>query len=106
MFYKKNDINPLSRGIVMNSYLSGLTPSELLINATSERIQMLTKTLSVAKPGYLGRKLIKNTENIIIANNRCICKTNAIYQDLFGLDGFNVACLSNFKIPMFYATDA
>ncbi len=33
MFYKKNDINPLSTGIVMNSYLSGLTPSELLINA-------------------------------------------------------------------------
>jgi len=79
MFYKKNDINPLSKGIVMNSYLSGLTPSELLINATSERVQMLTKTLSVAKPGYLGRKLIKNTENIIIANNRLICKSNAIY---------------------------
>jgi len=40
---------------------------------------MLTKTLSVAKPGYLGRKLVKNTENIIVANNRYICKTNAIY---------------------------
>lgn len=57
---------------------------------------MLTKTLSVAKPGYLGRKLIKNTENVIIANNRYVCKTNAIYQDLFGLDGFNVSCLSRF----------
>jgi hypothetical protein len=40
---------------------------------------MLTKTLSVAKPGYLGRKLIKNTENIIISNTRLVCKTNAIY---------------------------
>ena len=40
---------------------------------------MLTKTLSVAKPGYLGRKLIKNTENIGIANNRYVTKTNAIY---------------------------
>ena len=79
MFYKKNDINPLSKGIVMNSYLSGLTPSELLINATTERVQMLTKTLSVAKPGSLGRKLIKNTENIVLANNRYVCKPNAIY---------------------------
>jgi len=96
MFYKKNDINPLSKGIIMNSYLSGLTPSELLINSMTERVQMLTKTLSVAKPGYLGRKLIKNTENVIIANNRYICKPNAIYQDLFGLDGFNVACLSKY----------
>mgnify|MGYP000214891823 CR=1 FL=1 len=79
MFYKKNNINTLSVGIVMNSYLSGLTPSELLVNATSERVQMLTKTLSVAKPGYLGRKLIKNTENIIISNTRLVCKPNAIY---------------------------
>ena len=38
MFFKKNDINPMSKGIVMNSYLSGLSPSELLINATSERV--------------------------------------------------------------------
>ena len=79
MFFKKNDINPLSKGIVMNSYMSGLTPSELLINSATERVQMLTKVLSVAKPGYLGRKLIKNTENIIISNNRYVCKTNAIY---------------------------
>lgn len=66
---------------------------------------MLTKTLSVAKPGYLGRKLVKNTENIIVANNRYICKTNAIYQDIFGLDGFNVSSLSDFRIPMFYASE-
>ena len=105
MFFKKNDVNPISKGVVLNSYLSGLTPSELLINATSERVQMLTKTLSVAKPGSLGRKVIKNTENIIIANNRYVCKPNAIYQDLFGLDGFNVACLSEFRIPMFYHTE-
>ncbi len=38
MFFKKNDINPISKGIVMNSYLSGLSPSELLINATTERV--------------------------------------------------------------------
>ena len=105
MFYKKNDVNPLSKGIVMNSYLSGMTPSELLINATTERVQMLTKTLSVAKPGSLGRKLIKNTENIIMANNRYVCKPNAIYQDLFGLDGFNVSCLSDFRIPMLYNSE-
>ncbi len=106
MFFKKNDINPMSKGIIMNSYLSGLSPSELLINATSERVQMLTKTLSVAKPGSLGRKLIKNTENIVISNNRYVCKQNAIYQDLFGLDGFNVACLSEFRIPMFYSAQS
>lgn len=26
MFFKKNDIDPTSNGVVMNSYLSGLTP--------------------------------------------------------------------------------
>ncbi len=87
---------------MLNSYLSGLSPSELLINATSERVQMLSKVLTVAKPGAMGRKLIKNLENINTCNNRMIAKPDAIYQDLFGYDGFSVQCLSKFKIPMFY----
>ncbi len=39
MFYKKNDLDPTSHGVVLNSYLSGLTPKELLANSIPERIQ-------------------------------------------------------------------
>lgn len=38
MFYKKNDIDPTSYGVILNSYLSGLSPKELLANAIPERI--------------------------------------------------------------------
>lgn len=38
IFFKRNDIDPTSHGVIMNSYLSGLTPKELLTNAIPERI--------------------------------------------------------------------
>jgi len=38
VFYKRNDIDPTSHGVILNSYLSGLTPRELLANAVPERI--------------------------------------------------------------------
>ena len=63
---------------------------------------MLVKVLSVAKPGTVGRKLIKNTENIVTCNTRLVCKPDQIYQELSGNDGFDVQNLSKFRIPMFY----
>ena len=84
MFNKKNDLNPLAQGIIANSYLNGLSPQDLLTNIVPERVQMLQKVLSVAKPGYYGRKFIKNLENILIENTRVVYKPNAIYQMLFG----------------------
>lgn len=79
MFFKKNDIDPTSHGVVLNSYLSGLTPKELLINSIPERIQQLQKVLSVAKPGTIGRIMIKNFENILLSNTRVVYKPKAVY---------------------------
>ena len=56
--------------------------------------------LSVAKPGNLGRKMIKNLEGILITNVRFVEKNNAITQFLFGNDGFMVQCLGRYKIPL------
>lgn len=58
--------------------------------------------LSVAKPGFLGRKMIKNLEPVIVTNVNLIEKTNAITQYLFGLDGFMVQYLGKYKIPNLY----
>ena len=98
MFFKKNDLDPTAQGVIMNSYLSGLSPQELLSNIVSERVQMLQKVLSVAKPGHYGRKFIKNMENILVENTRLIYKPNAIYQPLFGDDGFAIEFLGKQRI--------
>lgn len=37
MFFKRNDVDPTSNGVIMNSYLSGLTPQEMLTNSVPER---------------------------------------------------------------------
>jgi DNA-directed RNA polymerase beta' subunit len=87
-FYKKYDLDPRSHGMILDSYLQGLTPSQLLTNAIPERTQMLNKVLTVAKPGYLGRKMIKNLEPLLVNNLRICKKERAITEFLFAHDGF------------------
>lgn len=62
---------------------------------------MLKKVLSVAKPGTLGRKMIKNLEPLMITNTRAVAKERAITQFLFGCDGFKVQCLGKYNIKHF-----
>ena len=87
-FHRKNDLDPRAHGIILNSYLQGLTPSELLANCIPERTQMLNKVLTVAKPGYMGRKMIKNLEPLMVNNVRMCRKERAITELLFAHDGF------------------
>jgi len=35
---------------------------------------MLNKVLTVAKPGYMGRKIVKNLEPLVLDNRRFVCK--------------------------------
>lgn len=51
---------------------------------------MLQKVLSVAKPGAVGRMMIKNLENILVSNTRVVYKPKSIYQLLVAGDGFAV----------------
>ena len=39
---------------------------------------MLKKVLSVAKPGTLGRKMIKNLEPLVVTNTRLCSKERAV----------------------------
>ena len=87
-FHRKNDLDPRSQGVILNSYLQGLSPSELLANCIPERTQMLNKVLTVAKPGYMGRKMIKNLEPLMVNNVRLCRKQRAITELLFAHDGF------------------
>ncbi len=73
----------------------------MLTNAIPERVQMLKKVLTVAKPGTLGRKMIKNLEPLIITNTRTVSKERTVTQFLFGCDGFKVQCLGKYSIPFF-----
>jgi len=57
--------------------------------------------LTVSKPGYMGRKTIKNLEPLMLTNIRAVAKDRGITQLLFGSDGFMVQCLGKFTIPNF-----
>ena len=71
------------------------------MNAIPERTAMLNKVLTVSKPGYLGRKMIKNLEPLMVTNLRMCAKARGITEMLFGHDGFAVQCLGRYSIPHF-----
>ena len=71
------------------------------MNAIPERTAMLNKVLTVSKPGYLGRKMIKNMEPLMVTNMRMCAKARGITEMLFGHDGFAVQCLGRYSIPYF-----
>jgi len=63
---------------------------------------MLNKVLTVAKPGYLGRKMIKNLEPILVTNIRTCAKERGITELMFAHDGFQVQSLGKYTIPYFF----
>ena len=62
---------------------------------------MLNKVLTVAKPGYMGRKMIKNLEPIMVNNVRLCKKNRAITEFLYAHDGFQVQSLGKYTIPAY-----
>ena len=72
MFHKRNDLNPTSLGLVMNSYSTGLSPADLIMVAAPSRFQILTKVISVAKAGAYGRKLIRNLDCLNVLYQRFV----------------------------------
>lgn len=65
---------------------------------------MLNKVLTVAKPGYMGRKITKNLEPLVLDNRRYVAKQRGITQMLFGGDGFQVQLLGKYSVPFFSAS--
>ncbi len=76
------------------------------MNAIPERTAMLNKVLTVSKPGYLGRKMIKNMEPLMVTNMRMCAKARGITEMLFGHDGFAIQCLGRYSIPYFNESTA
>ena len=59
---------------IKGNYLEGLTPSEYFDKQFSARAASIAKTVSVAKPGFIARKLFYSLSDIEVKDN---CNTNS-----------------------------
>jgi DNA-directed RNA polymerase II subunit RPB1 len=64
--HTKYDTSVGSRGLVKNSFVSGLTPQEFFFHAIGGRVGIIDTSIKTSETGYIHRKLVKTTEPLII----------------------------------------
>ena len=57
--YSKYDDGPAARGFVENSFIAGLTPSEVFFHAMGGRVGLIDTAVKTSQTGYIQRRLIK-----------------------------------------------
>lgn len=99
--FTKDDYGPSSRGFVLNSYLTGLTPSEYFFHAMGGREGIIDTAVKTSETGYVQRKLIKALEDVMVKYDATVRdSTGNIIQFVYGEDGnsgeFIENCFHNF----------
>ena len=88
--FNKYDDSPNARGFVENSFIGGLSPTELFFHAQGGRIGLIDTAVKTSQTGYLQRRLVKNLEDakvlydMTVRNNK-----NKIIQFRYGNDSFD-----------------
>ena len=93
-YFAPGDMDPVARGFVVNSYLTGLTPAELFFALAGGRVGLTDTAVSTQVTGFLSHKLVKSLEDIKIVTDGSVRNTSGnIYQFAYGEDGFNAGMI-------------
>ena len=90
--FKKEDLNPASRGFVRNNYKKGLKPHEFFFCAMTGRDSLMDTALRTPKSGYLYRRLANALQDIRTEyDNTVRDAVGNIVQFSYGEDGIDVS---------------
>ena len=99
--YSKYDDTPNARGFVENSYISGLSPSELFFHAMGGRIGLIDTAVKTSQTGYIQRRLIKGLEDLKVEYDMTVRNNKGkIVQFSYGDDSINTTKMENQPIPL------
>jgi len=88
--FHKNDIGPSAKGFCRNSYIQGLNPSEMFFHAMGGRTGNIDTAIMTAESGYISRKLIKSSEDLMINYDLSVRNSNGnIIQFSYGDDNLD-----------------
>ena len=88
--FAKDDLGPISRGFIQNSYLKGLTPCEFFFHAMAGREGLIDTAVKTAETGYIQRKLIKSMEDVVVQyDGTARNSAGQVIQFLYGEDGMD-----------------
>lgn len=93
-YFPENDIEPESRGFIVNSFLSGLTPAEYFAAAGAGREGLTDVAISTGTTGHAHHKINKALEDIKVYNDGSVRNAfGVVFQFAYGDDGFNPSML-------------
>ena len=88
--FHKNDIGPSAKGFCKNSFIQGLSPSEMFFHAMGGRTGSIDTAIQTAESGYISRKLIKSSEDLMVNYDLSVRNANGnIVQFTYGDDNMD-----------------
>lgn len=97
--FEPNDPHPRAKGFCVNSFSSGLEPSEFFFHAQGSREGLTDTAVNTSQTGALQHQIIKSLEDVhISADGSVRVADNTIVQFVYGDDGFDSSKLTSIKI--------
>ena len=105
--FNVNDKQPNAKGFVRNSFFSGLTATEFFFHTMGGREGLVDTAVKTADTGYMQRRLMKNTEDVMIDYDNTVRNDKkCVIQFKFGSDGIDpmnvedVKTIVGFKVTL------
>jgi len=88
--FAKASRDPPSKGFVVNSFFSGLNPTEFIFHAMSGREGLVDTAVKTAETGYMSRRLMKSLEDLSAQYDLTVRNSGGgVVQMKFGDDGLD-----------------
>jgi len=101
--FKKDDESPSCTGFISSNYVTGLKPHEFWFHSMSGREGIIDTAVKTAESGYIERKLVKATEDLVLKyDNTTRNVHNDVIQFTYGGDGFDATQL--IRLPMIFCS--
>ena len=99
--YHKYDDSPGARGFIENSYISGLTASELFFHAMGGRVGLIDTAVKTSQTGYIQRRLIKGLEDLKVEYDMTVRNNKGkVIQFKYGDDSFDSTKIERQAVPL------
>ena len=99
--FTKYDDSALARGFVENSFMSGLSPTELFFHAQGGRIGLIDTAVKTSQTGYIQRRLVKGLEDLQVKYDMTVRNNkNRVIQFRYGDDCIDPIKVENQSLPL------
>ncbi len=86
--FERDDLGPLARGFVVNSFYSGLSPTEMFFHAAGGREGLVDTAVRTSQSGYMQRRLINALQDLHVEYDGTVrAADGSIVQFVYGEDG-------------------